>query len=156
MNTNKVRYAYRYKQRNDKWVTLPAGKNSIGLSDLSKGEFELEVRATDENGLWSKSTLTVMIQCLPAWYETGWAYLFYVLVVLSVVWGLDRMYLKLRESMVAQTVLPLEQNPEQRHEIDPLPKEGKVEANSISASDEQLIKRHWTWLRRTLVILNIP
>lgn len=35
------------------------------------------------------------------------------------------MYLKLRESMVAQTVLPLEQNPEQRHEIDPLSEEGK-------------------------------
>ena len=66
MNTDKVRYAYRYKQRNDNWVALPAGENSIGLSDLSKGEFELEVRVTDENGLWSKSTLTVMIQCLPA------------------------------------------------------------------------------------------
>ena len=80
LNTNKVRYAYRYKQRNDKWVTLPAGKNSIGLSDLSKGEFELEVRATDENGLWSKSTLTVMIQCLPAWYETGWRICFMYLL----------------------------------------------------------------------------
>lgn len=150
MNTDKVRYAYRYKQRNDNWVALPAGENSIGLSDLSKGEFELEVRATDENGLWSKSTLTVMIQCLPAWYETGWAYLFYVLVVLSVVWGLDRMYLKLRESMVAQTVLPLEQNPEQRHEIDPLSEEGKVEANSISASDEQLIKKALDMVEKNL------
>jgi len=150
LNTDKVRYAYRYKQRNDNWVALPAGENSIGLSDLSKGEFELEVRATDENGLWSKSTLTVMIQCLPAWYETGWAYLFYVLVVLSVVWGLDRMYLKLRESMVAQTVLPLEQNPEQRHEIDPLSEEGKVEANSISASDEQLIRKALDMVEKNL------
>ena len=150
LNTNKVRYAYRYKQRNDNWVAFPAGENSIGLSDLSKGEFELEVRATDENGLWSKSTLTVMIQCLPAWYETGWAYLFYVLVVLSVVWGLDRMYLKLRESMVAQTVLPLEQNPEQRHEIDPLSEEGKVEANSISASDEQLIRKALDMVEKNL------
>lgn len=150
LNTNKVRYAYRYKQRNDNWVALPAGENSIGLSDLSKGEFELEVRATDENGLWSKSTLTVMIQCLPAWYETGWAYLFYILVVLSVVWGLGRMYMKLRKPIVAQTVLPLEQNPEQRHEIDPLPEEGKVEANSISASDEQLIKKALDMVEKNL------
>lgn len=150
LNTNKVRYAYRYKQRNDKWVALPTGENSIGLSDLSKGEFELEVRATDENGLWSKSTLTVMIQCLPAWYETGWAYLFYVLVVLSVVWGLDRMYMKLRKPIIAQTVLPLEQNPEQRHEIDPLPEEGKVEANSISASDEQLIRKALDMVEKNL------
>lgn len=37
LNTDKVRYAYRYKQRNDNWVALPAGENSIGLSDLSKG-----------------------------------------------------------------------------------------------------------------------
>lgn len=150
LNTDKVRYAYRYKQRNDNWVALPTGENSIGLSDLSKGEFELEVRATDENGLWSKSTLTVMIQCLPAWYETSWAYLFYVLVVLSVVWGLDRMYMKLRESIVAQTVLPLEQNPEQRHEIDPLSEEGKVEANSISASDEQLIRKALDMVEKNL------
>lgn len=150
LNTDKVRYAYRYKQRNDNWVALPAGENSIGLSDLSKGEFELEVRVTDENGLWSKSTLTVMIQCLPAWYETGWAYLFYVLVVLSVVWGLGRMYMKLRKSIVAQTVLPLEQNPEQRHEIDPLSEEGKVEANSISASDEQLIRKALDMVEKNL------
>ena len=150
LNTDKVRYAYRYKQRNDNWVAFPAGENSIGLSDLSKGEFELEVRATDENGLWSKSTLTVMIQCLPAWYETSWAYLFYVLVVLSVVWGLGRMYMKLRESIVAQTVLPLEQNPEQRQEIDPLPEEGKVEANSISASDEQLIRKALDMVEKNL------
>ena len=150
LNTDKVRYAYRYKQRNDNWVALPTGENSIGLSDLSKGKFELEVRATDENGLWSKSTLTVMIQCLPAWYETGWAYLFYVLVVLSVVWGLDRMYMKLRKPIIAQTVLPLEQNPEQRHEIDPLPEEGKVEANSISASDEQLIRKALDMVEKNL------
>ena len=42
--------------------------------------------------------------------------------------------MKLRKPIIAQTVLPLEQNPEQRHEIDPLPEEGKVEANSISDS----------------------
>ena len=67
-----------------------AGREKIVSACLicQRGEFELEVRATDENGLWSKSTLTVMIQCLPAWYETGWAYLFYVLVVLSVVSGI--------------------------------------------------------------------
>lgn len=39
------------KQRNDNWVALPVGKNSISLSNLPKGEFELEVRTTDENGL---------------------------------------------------------------------------------------------------------
>lgn len=149
MNTNKVRYAYRYKQRNDNWVALPAGK-IVSACLICQREFELEVRATDENGLWSKSTLTVMIQCLPAWYETGWAYLFYILVVLSVVWGLGRMYMKLRKPIIAQTVLPLEQNPEQRHEIDPLPEEGKVEANSISASDEQLIRKALDMVEKNL------
>ena len=58
--------------------------------------------------------------------------------------------MKLRKPIVAQTVLPLEQNPEQRHEIDPLPKEGKVEANSISASDEQLIKKALDMVEKNL------
>ena len=34
LNTDKVRYAYRYKQRNDNWVALPTGENSIGLSEI--------------------------------------------------------------------------------------------------------------------------
>ena len=58
--------------------------------------------------------------------------------------------MKLRESIVAQTVLPLEQNPEQRQEIDPLPEEGKVEANSISASDEQLIRKALDMVEKNL------
>ena len=40
-------------------MAFPAGENSIGLSDLSKGEFELEVRATDENGPVSYTHLDV-------------------------------------------------------------------------------------------------
>ncbi|MDF1511853.1 hypothetical protein PZE06_27725, partial [Robertmurraya sp. DFI.2.37] len=60
------------------------------------------------------------------------------------------MYMKLRKPIIAQTVLPLEQNPEQRHEIDPLPEEGKVEANSISASDEQLIRKALDMVEKNL------
>lgn len=150
LNTNKVRYCYRYKQRDDNWMTLPVGKNNISLIDLAKGDYELEVRATDENGLWSKSTLTVLIHCLPAWYETGWAYLFYMLVVLIVVFGLSRMYVKLRKTAVIQTVLPSENIPEQRPEANLLPKEEEVEVNPVSASDEQLIKKALDMVEKNL------
>ena len=41
-------------------------------------------------------------------------------------------------------------NPEQRHEIDPLSEEAKVEANSISASDEQLIRKALDMVEKNL------
>ena len=45
---------------------------------------ELRVKATDENGLWSKEVTELTIRRLPAFYETWWAYLFYVLIVMGV------------------------------------------------------------------------
>ena len=116
------------------------GKIVSDCQICQRGNFNPEVRATDENGLWSKSHITVMIQCLPAWYETGWAYLFYVLVVLSVVWNSDRMYLKLRESAGFTDCSATGTKSGAKAWIDPLSRR-KSRSEFYSASDEQLIKK---------------
>ena len=54
------------------------------LNQLNKGKYLFEVRCTDAEGAWSKSVVTLQIVRLPAFYETWWAYLFYVLIVMGV------------------------------------------------------------------------
>lgn len=140
LNTGRVRYAYRYHSKAD-WTALPIGENRINLTDLSKGMYDLEVRATDENGQWGERTLTVRIQCLPAWYETGWAYLCYALVVLTIAFGGIRLYLRSRRTAFVPPVAssPV-QMPAQAITAE-ASKPEKEETNTLSASDEQLIKK---------------
>ncbi len=84
LNANKIRYAFRQK-KDTVWNYLPVGQNSVYLAGLSKGTYEIEVRATDGNGLWTENTTTILVQCLPAWYETWWAYTLYVFIVLAII-----------------------------------------------------------------------
>ena len=51
---------------------------------ISSGVNTFQVKATDENGLWSKEVTELTIRRLPAFYETWWAYLFYVLIVMGI------------------------------------------------------------------------
>ena len=81
---SKIRYAYRLKGVDRDWVYVEGGKNSAFYNHLNKGNYIFQVKATDENGFWSKEVTELAIHRLPAFYETWWAYLFYILVVAGV------------------------------------------------------------------------
>lgn len=81
---SKIRYAYRLKGVDKDWVYVEGGKNSAFYNHLGKGTYNFQVKATDQNGLWSKEVTELTIRRLPAFYETWWAYLFYVLMVMGI------------------------------------------------------------------------
>ncbi len=76
-NISKTRYAYRILGLDEKWIEIAPGNNRIFINHLDKGEYRLELKASDENGQWGAIT-TVTIDRLPAVYETWWAYLIYL------------------------------------------------------------------------------
>lgn len=94
LNIDKIRYSFRYKQSDEHWNYLPIGQNRIFLTGLSKGNYEIEVRATDGNGTWSKNMTTILIQRLPAWYETWWAFVLYALIVVFIIIILIHRYVR--------------------------------------------------------------
>lgn len=79
----KTRYAYRLKGVDKDWIYTPDGHNSALYNHLSKGTYTFEVKATDENGLWSNRITSIKIERLPAFYETWWAFLIYTLMAIS-------------------------------------------------------------------------
>lgn len=83
LHADEVVFSYRVNKGN--WVTLSQGNNEVVLQDLHKGDYAIEVRATDANGVLMKQTSMLMLHRLPAWWDTWWAYLLYVLAVVSVV-----------------------------------------------------------------------
>ncbi len=82
---HKIQYAYRMKGIDKLWKYIHGQPAKAVYSHLPKGEYEFEVKATDENGQWSRSATTLRIHRLPAWYESWWAYLIYIGIIAGAV-----------------------------------------------------------------------
>lgn len=93
-NASKIRYAYRLSDVDNDWVYVQNGNNKAFYNQLSKGTYTFEVKATDDNGLWSSNITQLTIHRLPAFYETWWAYVLYVLIITSFIGSLLYMYLQ--------------------------------------------------------------
>ena len=92
LSRQKVRFAFRFEGANTAWSYLDAGRNSLYLSNLKRGEHRLEVMATDNQGAWSHEVLDITIHKQPAWYETWWAYLIYFFVIVALLLEVIRRY----------------------------------------------------------------
>lgn len=92
MNRKRINYSYRLIGVDKDWIYLTEENNVANYNKLSKGEYTLEVRATDENGLWSEEVTRFTINRLPAWYETWYAYTLYIVLLALVIGVLLRMY----------------------------------------------------------------
>ncbi|SHE89287.1 hybrid sensor histidine kinase/response regulator transcription factor [Dysgonomonas macrotermitis] len=97
VNSGKVRFAFRRRGQESYWNYLPVGQNNIYLTELPKGRYDLEIKATDENGLWNNHTLILQIERLPAWYETWWAYMLYTVVFLVILIIMIRRYVEFQK-----------------------------------------------------------
>jgi signal transduction histidine kinase/ligand-binding sensor domain-containing protein/DNA-binding response OmpR family regulator len=97
----KIIYAYKTDKN---WIYTH--HRFITFNRLNKGNNVLQIKATDENRIWSSNIKTLNIYKNPAFYETWWAYIIYMLISASIVWWLyrttrNRMRLK-QELQIAQ------------------------------------------------------
>lgn len=82
INSASTRYAYRLLGNIDEWVELEPGKNQAVFNNLNKGHYILQVRSINQNGQWNELATELKIYRVPAWYESGVAYLLYGLLTL--------------------------------------------------------------------------
>ena len=85
LSAKNTRYAFRYDDGQEYWNYLPEGQNNIFITGLAKGEYVLDVKATDQNGHWGNSSTRIIIQRLPAWHETTFAYVIYLIIVITII-----------------------------------------------------------------------
>lgn len=115
LNRDKIRMAFRYKDSQTRWNHLAEGQNSIFLSELGKGNYQLEVKVTDPHGSWSDQLLTLEIERLPAWWESRWALALYLLLGAGLVYFLLQQYLQSQKSK--QLVLMEKQVAEMKYQF---------------------------------------
>lgn len=87
LSARKIRYSFRLEGFEEEWHETGGDAPCAIYQNLSVGKYVLNVKATDENGCWGHQVTRLEINKLPAFYETWWARLFYVLLGASVIAG---------------------------------------------------------------------
>jgi ligand-binding sensor domain-containing protein/two-component sensor histidine kinase len=83
---SRIRYAYRIGELNDEWIGLDH-QNFVNLMGLSTGSYTFEVKASNEDGVWS-TPIKIDLVYLPKWYETRWFKFAIILSCLLVMYGI--------------------------------------------------------------------
>lgn len=78
-----VHYEFRFEgEADDHWHQTESGRSELFFSHLAVGSHKLQVRAYD-NGVYSP-VKTIMLRISPPWYRTTGAYVFYIIILLSI------------------------------------------------------------------------
>ena len=79
VNPDAIEYAYRLQGLEEEWNE--AGNNrSATYINLPAGEYQLQIRSSNSDGVWTDNIRTLPIHVLPTFWETYWAWLFYIVM----------------------------------------------------------------------------
>ena len=79
-------YKYKLEGFEDRWIDI-RDAHSATFTNLDPGEYMLRVCGSNNHGLWNDTGAAIRINILPPWWRTGWAYLGYIMVTLSLLAG---------------------------------------------------------------------
>ncbi len=78
VKSGKNQYAYQLTGFDKDWVHSPIP--SATYTNLPSGQYTLRIKGADHDGVWSRP-VALSIVVLPPFWQTGWAYLLYALLV---------------------------------------------------------------------------
>ncbi|MEM1214596.1 MAG: ATP-binding protein, partial [Bacteroidota bacterium] len=93
-NPQATTYQYRLLGFNDTWIDLDQ-RRDINLTNLSPGKYNLQVKAANEDGLWSEPK-AFRFSILPPWYWAWWSKLLYLLLGAGAIYAFYRFQLSKR------------------------------------------------------------
>ncbi len=86
---SKNQYAYRMDGFDKDWQ--PAGTNrTVTYTNLDPGRYVFRVKASNNDGVWNNDGVAINITITPPWWQTGWAYGLYGLLLLAAIFATDR------------------------------------------------------------------
>ncbi|MBL4560207.1 MAG: response regulator [Labilibaculum sp.] len=84
-NPDKNIYYYQLEGFDDQWNVI-GSRNSATYTNIPQGKYIFKVKATNSDGDWSESITTLGVSISPPWWKTIWAYLFYCLIVVGILY----------------------------------------------------------------------
>ena len=80
-NPMRIRYSCKMERYDKEWHDLPSLANAVPYTNLPSGRYTFKVKAFFDGSPEEFSTASIEIRVLPPWYASGWAIVFYILVL---------------------------------------------------------------------------
>ena len=84
-NHHAVKYAYKLEPGFSDWINLDHQENNLTFTHLETGNYELFLKTTNRDQVWSQNVKSIKIQVMPAPWFSWWAYLSYFLTFIFLV-----------------------------------------------------------------------
>lgn len=88
INPLKNRYAYRLRGLSESWTETQLPEATF--MNLHSGNYTLEVKASNNDGLWNEDPIVLGIHVLPPPWKTIWAYLLYFTILSGIIYWIFR------------------------------------------------------------------
>jgi signal transduction histidine kinase/ligand-binding sensor domain-containing protein/DNA-binding response OmpR family regulator len=73
---HKIKYAYRLKGFENEWQEVKSNRRFANFTNISFGNYTLELRCTNADGTWSDHITTLDIKVVPPFYKSVWFLIF--------------------------------------------------------------------------------
>ncbi|MCF6289136.1 MAG: ATP-binding protein [Proteobacteria bacterium] len=83
-------YAYRLKGLYEDWVYVDANNRQATFTNLKPGDYTFQVKASNKDGVWSKTPKELKIIVHPAPWLSPWAYFSYFVIIVLSIWAFIR------------------------------------------------------------------
>ncbi len=88
------RYAYRLAGFDRDWVATDAGRRFATYTNLDPGNYVFQVRASNQDGVWSATPTSLEITITPPFWKTWWFRLLAAALVLGTAYALPRVRIR--------------------------------------------------------------
>ncbi len=85
-SASKIQYAYRLSGIDKDWNYVGNTRRFVNYTSLAPGSYTFQIKASDENGVWSDRIKSLRITVQPPLYLSWWAYLIYMAVIVIVLY----------------------------------------------------------------------
>lgn len=99
LDARNIYYAYRIIGFGDQWEYIQ--QNHIALSSLPPGDYKLQLRACDSNGVWYDDVTELEINVSPPFYRSTVAIVLYVILVVLFLLAIIQMQRKIQDKKAA-------------------------------------------------------
>lgn len=119
----KNRYAYKLNGFHDQWIENGTNRQ-VTFTNLDDGEYELQVRASNNDGVWNEEAASLTVIIHPPLWKTLWAYTLYGFAFI----GFVLLILKIRERELKREI-------ETAHKIEAAKAEERIEVRTKTSQD---------------------
>ncbi|BAO45569.1 ligand-binding sensor domain-containing diguanylate cyclase [Thiolapillus brandeum] len=88
------RFAYRMLGADESWTETDAEHRFASYTNLPPGDYRFQVKTTNLDGKWNHQPNEITITILPDWYQTPWAWLFFLLATGGALYAFIRWRMK--------------------------------------------------------------